>query len=158
MSTTISFEATGTHWQIDIDETISAEKTEVLKQTIVARLNAFEKKYSRFRTDSWLTSLNQHSGLFTLPDDAKPLFDLYYEIYQHTDGAVTPLIGSVLSQAGYDANYSFKAKKIQKPDDLFTVTKYQYPHLLLQKPLQFDLGAAGKGYAIDIVAALIRGR
>ena len=48
------------------------------------------------------------AGQYHLPDDAKPMFDLYYKLYAATDGKCTPLIGQVLVDAGYDANYSLQ--------------------------------------------------
>jgi len=134
------FEAIGTHWQID------AEK---LPKTVPSRIAKFDKDYSRFRNDSLVTQIYNHSGKYTLPADAKPIIDLYEKLYQLTDGAMTPLIGQLISDAGYDAKYSLIPKKLTEPPswDEFVTGK---------KPALLDFGAAGKGYLIDLVGDILK--
>jgi thiamine biosynthesis lipoprotein len=77
---------------------------------------------------------------------------MYEELYSLTDGAVTPLIGQVLVDAGYDTTYSFKGKPLQPAPRWEDVMSYQFPILTLKKAALLDLGAIGKGYLIDIIA------
>ena len=102
-----NFKAIGTTWKIDIYEKFSDE----ILSHIMARIELFDKAYSRFREDSLVTEISKSAGNFTLPDDAKLMMDLYRDLYVRTDGLVTPLIGQLISDAGYDAKYSLKAKE-----------------------------------------------
>ena len=162
MSSRLSFEAIGTHWTIDLYRDISKDKELEIEGLVRARIEEFEQTYSRFRADSWLSSWISQPGTYELPHDAVPLFTLYHELYSLTDGLVTPLVGQVLSDAGYDKDYSFKQRSSlsQAPEwddviDFDPGNASVLATMTIKKPASFDVGALGKGYIIDIVAALL---
>lgn len=145
------FEALGTLWAIETDEEISAE----LKEAIQKRIEIFDKTYSRFRPDSLVSEIAQNPGAYTFPVDAKKLFDFYKNLYDVTSGKVTPLIGDMIARAGYDAEYSFQQKE-QTPLMTWDVALgWDGSTLTTTRPITLDFGAAGKGYAIDIVAGIL---
>lgn len=96
-------------------------------------------------------------GTYTLPDDAKLMFDLYQKLYYLTDGKMTPLIGEVMEQAGYDKDYSLIEKNPVTPPLWDEAIEYDFPKLIIKKPVLIDVGAMGKGYLIDIVGDMIQG-
>ncbi len=151
------FEAIGTHWTIDIfDDPDGIEKDELFDK-IHSRINEFDLAYSRFRSDSLVTQMSKQAGDYILPDDATPLIELYEKLYQLTEGKLTPLIGRTLEQAGYDASYSLKPKKLIAPPAWDEVLAYEPSNrtLTLKQPALLDFGAAGKGYLVDIVSEII---
>jgi FAD:protein FMN transferase len=151
----LQFEAIGTWWQIDF---VAREGHAVdIEQAIQQRIDIFDRTYSRFRTDSWVADMAKTIGAVDLPADARPLFDVYQQIYVLTGGAVTPMIGQVLEDAGYDANYSLVPGQLQTPPDWKSTIQYDslQERLYMHKPALLDFGAAGKGYAVDIVCALL---
>jgi len=95
------------------------------------------------------------AGTYVLPPDGKELFDLYYKLYTITAGAVTPLVGKLLVDAGYDADYSLETKELHRTQAWEDVLVYAYPNLVLKEPALLDVGAAGKGYLVDIVSQII---
>src|SRR3989344_327423 len=95
------FEAIGTHWQIDLFNSITEDAQQKIIEKIQARTEVFDRAYSRFRADSLVTEMSLRAGEYTLPPDAKPLFDLYKELYDRLSGVFTPLIGQALVDAGY---------------------------------------------------------
>lgn len=143
-----SFEAIGTSWTIEADD-IDIEK-------IKSRVSEFDKNYSRFRTDSLVWNM-RHGGDFILPIDAKPMFDLYQKLYYLTDGKMTPLIGEIMENSGYDKDYSLIEKDLQPAPLWDEVIEYDFPHIKIKKPALLDVGAMGKGYLIDIVGEMITG-
>lgn len=151
----LEFEAIGTLWRIALSD-ISLASLAMLKRLIRQRIEQFDRHYSRFRADSLVSAMAQHKGRYTLPDDARPLFDLYEQLYEHTNGAMTPLIGQALSDAGYDAQYSLQVKQLHATPAWDVVLEYAFPMLIMKQPALLDLGAAGKGYLVDIVAELIQ--
>lgn len=155
MSTQYTFEAIGTHWQIDIQDTISKEQSDNLRTQIMERIALFDAHYSRFRPDSLVSEIARTPGSYQLPSDAEPMLSLYHTLYRITHGAFTPLIGQALSDAGYDARYSLQEKKLQAPPPWDEALVYNYPTLITKLPVLIDVGAAGKGYLIDIVSELI---
>lgn len=156
MASHFEFEAIGTHWQIDIYEALSLEEESALLLRVHERIEQFSADYSRFRPDSLVSRISREAGKYELPDDAEPMLSLYRELYDATGGMFTPFMGQVLSDAGYDAQYSLQQKKeLSAPPAWDEAVEYNHPMLTVKKPFLFDFGAAGKGYLIDIVAALI---
>ncbi len=150
-----AFEAIGTHWIISLPDGLSASMRQNIERLVHERIALFDKNYSRFRPDSLISEMSQRAGNYFLPSDAKPMFDLYEKLYRLSHGAVTPLIGQVLSDAGYDAIYSLETKKLSQPPAWDEVLEYAYPNLLVKRPVLLDFGAGGKGYLIDIVANIL---
>lgn len=147
-----AFKAIGTSWTINTESEITAE----IKSEVLNRVEIFEQNYSRFRSNSLISEISQKAGSYNLPDDAEKLFSVYKKLYEATDEMVTPLMGKVLSDAGYDSNYSLKPKEevfaAPKWEDAF---EYNHPTLVLKAPTQFDFGAAGKGYLVDLVSEIL---
>ena len=156
MSANFAFKAIGTDWKIDILDDISSEKEISLLELICNRIEEFEQVYSRFRDSSLVSEISRSAGEYKFPDDAENLFALYKKFYMATDGMVTPLMGRVLSDAGYDSKYSLISKdKIDEANKWEDSFEYNHPMLKTFKPLSFDFGAIGKGYLVDIVTKLI---
>ncbi len=147
----LEFQATGTSWVIEFnsDDLQVAEKIRI-------RISDFEKTYSRFLDTSFISKISNITGEFELPNDAKPMFDLYFDLYKQTNGLFTPLIGQNLNEAGYDKNYSLQVKQLKTIPDLIEVVEYNFPKIKIKRPVQFDMGGIGKGYLIDIIGDLLK--
>ena len=150
------FEAIGTKWQVDIEEELGDARAAGLFSRIRERIEAFDAVYSRFRADSIVTRMSKAEGSYTLPSDAVPMLSLYRDLYERTGGLFTPLVGDMLSDAGYDAEYTLRQKKeldvAPAWDEIF---EFAGSEIVMRKPALFDFGAAGKGYLVDLVAELI---
>jgi len=153
-----TFDAIGTRWNIEISEPVSNFTYGKLLGDIKKRIEEFDKNYSRFRDDSLVTIMSKSPGIYELPADAKLLLDLYEQLYLLTHGAVTPLIGQALVNAGYDTLYSLQPKEMQATPSWEEVVDYAFPTLALKQPALLDFGAAGKGYLVDIIAEIIERR
>ncbi len=158
MGTSLAFEAIGTRWQIDIRETLADETKELLLRLVSDRIGVFDRHYSRFREDSLVAEMARRAEEFDLPADAKPMLDLYRRLYDLTNGAMTPLIGQLLSDAGYDAEYSLQPGRLKTPPRWEDALEYTYPKLRLRQPALLDFGALGKGYLIDLIGELLEAR
>lgn len=145
------FEALGTQWAIETDEELSS----LLKDHIHNRIELFDKVYSRFRSDSLITEIANQPGRYTFPLDARALFDFYKHLYDVSDGKVTPLIGDMLSRAGYDATYSLNPTPQQPALTWDQAMSWDDLTLTTAQPVTLDVGAAGKGYLVDIIAKII---
>ena len=148
----ISFEAIGTSWQIDTDEPMDA----ATRAAVMARIDAFDRTYSRFRDDSLVGRIARTPGTVEFPDDAGDLFELYRRLYEATGGAVSPLVGRSLETLGYDRAYTLRASGPALPapswDDSFA---WDGRALTTIRPVTVDVGAAGKGYLVDIVGRML---
>ena len=122
---------------------------------LYARIEIFDKTYSRFRKDSLVTKIAQQKGTYVFPIDAMPLFAFYRKLYVLTNGKVTPLIGSMLEKAGYDADYSLQPKTIDPLPEWDDVLQIKGSTVTTTQPITLDFGAAGKGYLVDIMCQLL---
>lgn len=153
--TRLDFEAIGTSWTIEIFDWLDQEESRRLAGIIQSRIDEFDKHYSRFRNDSLVMAMT-NPGSYKLPPDARPLFDTYRKLYGLTDGLMTPLVGAALAEAGYDAAYSFQQKQMHAPPSWNQALVYDFPALTVKVPVLLDLGAAGKGYLVDITGSLLK--
>lgn len=148
------FDAIGTRWELHVLEAVDAQTWMVLLANIHARIEAFDKAYSRFRKDSLVTKISKRADTYTMPEDWFELSTFYQKLYKATDGKVTPLIGQTISDAGYDAHYSFEKKPLRTPPAWDAVLRYDETSLTTTQPVLLDFGAAGKGYLVDIISQL----
>lgn len=151
-----SFEAIGTQWWIGIYESVAALHLGDLKAAVSKHVELFDASYSRFLPDSWVTLVGARAGEYDLPDDAWPMLELYSELYNTTDGLVTPMVGQLLSDAGYDVDYSLKPGHLRSVPAWTDVVSYDQQALRTTQPCSLDFGAVGKGYLIDILTAKLQ--
>ena len=149
---TLTFEAIGTRWQIDSARPLGDD----LELAVRERIAEFDVAYSRFRDDSLVSQLRRAPGSVRLPDDAAPLFDLYRTLYDLTGGAVTPLVGASLEQLGYDSTYRLRPDGPAVPAVAWEdAIAWDGETLTAHRPVTVDVGAAGKGYLVDIVGGIL---
>jgi len=148
-----SFEAIGAPWRISTPGEIS----DATRDAVTARIDAFDAVYSRFRADSLVTRIAEAPGTWSFPRDAAPLFSLYRSLYTATEGAMSPLVGARLENLGYDRDYTLQARNeaVDVPawDDIM---QWDGSRLTTSAPVLVDVGAAGKGYLVDLVAEVLR--
>jgi thiamine biosynthesis lipoprotein len=145
------FTALGTGWSLETEHSLAMDVRSEIRQ----RIDTYEATYSRFRPDSLVAQLAQKAGTVEFPEDVVPLMELYECLYKSTGGRMTPLIGRTLEAAGYDAGYSFQSRQQQPVPDWQAVLRRERTHLTATIPLTLDVGAAGKGYLVDIVAGIL---
>lgn len=103
-----------------------------------------------------MTQLVRRPGVYHFPADAEPLFGLYRQLYEATDGAVSPLVGRALEHLGYDADYRLSrrpgAVTVPGWDDVMVVSGQE---VSTRQPVLLDVGAVGKGFLVDLVAEVL---
>jgi thiamine biosynthesis lipoprotein len=148
----LAFEAIGAPWRI----TTSRELDAAVVRAIHERIEQFDSVYSRFRADSLVTRVAAAPGVYTFPSDAAPLFALYRTLYNATEGAMSPLVGGRLENLGYDRDYTLRPRDeaVEVPlwDDIM---HWDGTRLTTTDRVLVDVGAAGKGYLVDLVAAVL---
>jgi thiamine biosynthesis lipoprotein len=146
------FDAIGTSWRIDTRHPLPTPILDAVAQ----RIERFDRDWSRFRQDSLVRRIAATPGRHVLPPDAPALLDFYRELYRATSGRVSPLVGRTLEALGYDAAYRLRAD-----DDIPSVPAWDdalaWDGEALQtvRPVLLDVGAAGKGYLVDLVSDLL---
>lgn len=148
----IRFKALGTFWEIDTSQPLPEPLLSSLRQ----RIEQFDATYSRFRSGSLVGRMSRQAGTYVFPDDAEHIMAFYRQLYEITHGKVTPLIGTMLERAGYDALYSFKEQPQKKLPTWDEAMSWHHAAVTTTQPITLDIGAAGKGYLVDCIAGLLQ--
>lgn len=146
-----TFDAIGTTWQIDTRAPLADD----VRAKVANGVEVFDQRWSRFRNDSMVTEMAQAAGTWDVDDDAS-LLDLYDELHEVTAGAVNPLIGRTLSDLGYDAAYSLTSSAEPSAVPAWATLRRHGSSISTIEPVVLDVGAAGKGRLVDLVASLLR--
>ncbi|RUR02039.1 FAD:protein FMN transferase [Labedella endophytica] len=149
------FDAIGTSWRIDADETIP----EAARADVLCRIDAFDRDWSRFRDDSLVAEIARDAGEWVLPAEGDGLFALYRTLHDLTDGRVSPFVGATIARLGYGptagaVDVATTAGPVPAWDALATVDGRV---LRTTAPTLIDVGAAGKGLLVDLVVDVLRG-
>ena len=147
------FEAIGTNWTIQSDQSITAE----IKIEIEKLVEAFNANYSRFSPDSIVRRMYDEPGRYTFSESHFPeLYGLYVKLNQLTEGSVTPLVGNSLVQAGYDEHY--KLDSFSKMNTVIPLENIQWDgaySITTNSQELLDFGAAAKGLLVDQMSVVL---
>lgn len=161
-----SFDAIGVPWKIGIGgaelaaSAFGGPLAGPHETAVLNRIAQFDRDWSRFRDDSLVAQIARSAGNYRLPDDAEPLLAVYERLYAVTDGRLSPLVGASLEQLGYDAHYRLNpaGEALAAPVWSDALTLRRTPTGLefdTVTPVVLDVGAAGKGYLVDLVSDLL---
>ena len=161
---TDSAESDNQHANLTSQMTDSAESD--MREAVAALLRTYEHTLSRFREDSLAAAMRRatHGGSFDFPDWAGGLFDLYDALHEASDGAIDPCVGEDLTRLGYGPAYTFAAQPnvraytgaVHGRATWHDSVERHGCTLITRGPVSLDFGACGKGYAVDLIAALLR--
>jgi thiamine biosynthesis lipoprotein len=145
-----SFEAIGTVWQIDSE----VELDDVVRRGVTRRIDEFDAAWSRFRDDSLVARLRTGEPV-VMPDDAAPLLATYDRLVALTSGAVNPLVGGSLERLGYDAAYTLRPTGAPLAAPPWRTARWEAPRLTVPAGVTLDVGAAGTGCLVDLIAGVL---
>lgn len=153
-----SYESMGTSWEVTVWDEVDQTVFTALRSAIMTQSKEFDETYSRFKKDSLIWELSKKKGLQEVPEDLVKMLRIYETLNAISGGALNPLIGFALSDLGYDAEYSLKPKDAVRPVPDFTtaVSIIDDTHIELNESVLIDLGALGKGFFVDKIAAYLK--
>jgi len=150
-ATVTAFDAIGTTWRITTDAPLQPE----VRREVDHVVEQYDRTFSRFRPDSAVTRLAETGGPVDLGPYAPPLLDLLIRLAACTAGAMTPLVGGPLEHLGYGPGYRLDADRDYRPAPPIGALHVDGTVATLDAPAVLDVGSAGKGQLIDLVAALL---
>ncbi|MFN4002720.1 FAD:protein FMN transferase [Microcella sp.] len=163
------FDTIGAPWSIGIGDaqtpvaSLGAPLADDDLAAVLERIERFDRDWSRFRDDSLVARIAREPGSWRLPADAEPLLALYEQLHALTDARLSPLVGASLERLGYDAAYRLTPSGDPLPaprwEDAIALRRTAAGvELDTVAPVVLDVGAAGKGYLVDLVGDLLAAR
>jgi thiamine biosynthesis lipoprotein len=134
------FAAIGTAWQIDTETPLPDR----LRSRIGELCEDFDRVWSRFRADSLVQEIARApgGGRFRIPTRDVALLDLYELLGYDSGYSLRP------DRAGLEGRVADRWSRDVCRDGTMLVT---------ERPVVIDVGAAGKGHLVDLLAALLLG-
>ncbi len=154
----VAFKAMGSQCEIQLfcDSRFSAKH---IGRQLIQEVERLESKYSRFRSDSVVSTINAspEDGI-TIDQETKALFDHAHSCYQQSGGLFDITAGALTRL------WDFKAAKVPSPDTIAHALKnvglnklsWQDRTVLMPASMEIDFGGIVKEYAADTVANLAR--
>lgn len=148
-----SFFAMGTRCDVVLAG-VEQLKAEQVFQLVQKEVEDVEFSLSRFLPDSSLSKLNDSKKQIWMdvPEDLWDILTICYDFYQMSNGAfditVTPLINLWKNSGSPSQKEMTEAQKISG----FDKVEFDFEHQKIkfaEDEIQFDLGAIGKGFALD---------
>jgi thiamine biosynthesis lipoprotein len=133
---------------------------EQAREIAVRRLAAVDAACSRFRADSELMTLPAGQPAL-VSEQLADLVQAALDAADATDGLVNPAIGTILSGLGYDRDWAeMPIERAAVKVLVRTAPSWRQVHLdgrqlTIPSGVQLDLGATGKAYTADLIAAQI---
>ncbi|HEX2705396.1 MAG TPA: FAD:protein FMN transferase [Candidatus Lustribacter sp.] len=154
--------ALGTYVYLAVGDPTASDSAQALARDVLAEVDL---SCSRFRDDSDLVRANAQAGRWV---DVSPVLAgavvVALEAARETGGLVDPTLGLLLRDAGYDRTFALLGGATDEPAALPTMSRPQAwrdvevdpgGRLCVPTGVALDLGATGKAYAADLVAATV---
>lgn len=155
MTLPLPIKALGTEFLVEIWDELSSTTLETVNDHLEFLLSEFEQKYSRFKTDSYISILNNQKFIDNPPPDLVTILQIGISYFDRTAGVHNLMVGETLISQGYDADYSFIPKRtvftIPDPHKALIIG----PEQIILREGMIDIGGYGKGVAIDLLATTL---
>ncbi len=129
-----TFDAIGVGWKVDT----AAPLATGVRAAVLARIDAYDRAWSRFRDDSLVARIAREPGSWTLPAESAPLLDLYRALYAATGGRMSPLARRGTPSLPWADAIALDGMVLSAP-----------------RPIALDVAAAGKGQLADLVSEVL---
>jgi thiamine biosynthesis lipoprotein len=158
----LSFKAFGTSCEVKFSP-INSHSPELISKEVVSWVNEFERRYSRYLPDSWLSQVNKSAGIapVKLSRDDQPIIQaasfVYFQSQQTIDPSCLPL--TQIWQNARASNVIPQESVVEDAKALVNWEKVQHTEneIFLPSPgMGLDFGGFGKEYAVDLISAKLR--
>jgi len=155
-----SFRAMGSFCEIQLFDESRINAKSIVKQ-LTSEVTRLEKKYSRFREDSFLTKINSSAGNklgLAIDEETQSLFDHALNCFEQSDGLFDITAGAL------NKIWDFKKALIPSQPQInaaracvgLNKISFKNSHIHLPLEMQIDFGGIVKEYAADSAARLAR--
>jgi thiamine biosynthesis lipoprotein len=145
--TSATFDAIGTRWTLTTAEPMAAALLDRVEDVIAA----YDALWSRFRGDSGVARVARGEAV-DLGPTAAPLLDLLADLRARSGGALDPFVAASLDHLGYGSHGTLRPEEGYLPAPAAVVERTGSV-VRTVPPALLDVGSAGKGQLVDLVAA-----
>lgn len=145
------FEAIGTKWWLERLD--GGAFDDEIRQTLADYTEQFDRRYSRFRSDSLVTQLAQTGQLDHPPKEMLDMLEYAKKMYKATDGLMDLLVGTRLTTLGYGKRFVVPPE--EQASFLHDV-RWNKTTVTVPCGVELDFGGFGKGWLIDQYARILR--
>ena len=142
-----TFDAIGTRWTL----TTAEPMVDALLDRVDEVIAEYDLLWSRFRDDSGVARIARGEAV-DLGPTAAPLLGVLADLRTRTGGAVDPFVAASLDHLGYGADVTLRPEQGYLPAPVATVERTGSV-VRTDPPALLDVGSAGKGQLVDLVAA-----
>lgn len=157
MPTRLALEAMATRFELVLD---GGSPTHLIAagEEALDRIREAEQRLSLFRRDSLVSRVNEQAGrqAVHVDDEFLELMELCQAVHRESKGAFDPSIGAVMNELGFrESEPDPKAGTVG-----FEQVEIHYAERTVKLPtgMSLDLGAVGKGWAIQQAVDILRER
>jgi thiamine biosynthesis lipoprotein len=144
----------GTYWNFDFFQKINKRKVQKRIHEIIEQ---FDQKYSRFKSDSNISRLNNERQFKNPDPEFQEILKLAKVFYLQTNKIFNIGIGEIIENRGYDSDYSFRKKDSNENiPNLLKLLNIRKSRISLDTTGRLDLGGYGKGFLIDKLAYIFK--
>lgn len=155
----VMFDAMASHCEI-LMESDNRHHVVVWAQRAVAEIKRIEAKFSRYRTDSVISRINQQAGTaMEVDEETARLLNFAAQAHAMSDGlfdVTSGVLRKVWLFDGSDRIPSLSAVQCVSQQVGFHKVKWNPPVLLLEAGMEIDFGGIGKEYAADVALACLQ--
>lgn len=165
----LSGQTMGTTWSVVLLPQPGGTDEKALKQHLQNRLDQINRLMSTYDPESEISRFNQESGndWFAVSEETAEVVELSLEVSRLTDGAFDVTVGPLVELWGFGATQ--RREQIPSPEEVSraqagvgyrSIELRREPAAIRKKipQLQLDLSAVAKGYAVDLLAGMLRQR
>ncbi len=159
----------GTTWSVSLLPAASGSDPASLQKLLQQRLDRINGLMSTYDPASEISRFNAHTSndWFAVSDETAQVVELALQISRMTEGAFDISVGPLVELWGFGASARSQAlPTAEQVTELLARVGYRHLQLRRTPPalkkslpqLHIDLSAIAKGYAVDQLAALLKGR
>src|SRR5665213_1752329 len=92
-----SWQSMGTSFAVSVWDEIPHDSFFALEKEIIAMSEDFDRKYSRFKKDSFVWAIADKTGEVSVDEDFMAMLKIYFEFFRLSSKKFSPLIGNTIS-------------------------------------------------------------
>lgn len=159
----ISGFALGTTYSVTY--TNSSLEVEELKREIDSLIDLMNGSMSTYVEDSSISKINRGDSLLQVDEHFEKVYGMASEVWKNTKGYFDPTVGALVNAYGFGPDTDYMPISEDQRDEILTYTGWDKTRITSKKTVQkehpqlyFDFNALAKGYAVDLIADLLRAK